>query len=77
MKYMLIYPRIQQVRASFLDFNWRLVGGVPMYRKWEMVLAKLPAVSYVGCWIASAMACHPASLFFTIGIEVSWGGGKR
>ena len=58
-----------QVKASFLAFYWRLFDGLPRYRKWWTAVAVFAAASYVGCWIAIALTCHPASLHFNIGRE--------
>ena len=56
-----------QVKASFLAFYWKLFDGLPKYKKWWLMVAIFAFASYAGCWIASALTCHPASLYFEFG----------
>ena len=38
-----------------------------------MIVSIFVFASYVGCWIASAMTCHPASIYFKFGEQVFLG----
>lgn len=55
------------VKASLLALFWRLFEGLPRYRRvwWGVVV--FCALSYIGCWIASAWTCHPPSTYFQFG----------
>lgn len=63
----LFWSVLWSVKASFLAFYWKLFDGLPKYKKWWLMVAVFAFASYVGCWIASAMTCHPASLYFKFG----------
>lgn len=67
----LFWSILWSVKASFLAFYWKLFDGLPKYKKWWMLVAGFAFASYVGCWIASAMTCHPAPLYFKFGTVVT------
>lgn len=55
------------VKASWLAAYWRLFDGLKLYRgRWRGV-ALFVVVSYVGCWVASLLVCHPVSARFHFG----------
>ncbi len=55
------------VKASFLALFYRLFVGLKTYkRNWWAVVA-FTAIAYVGCWLASALNCHPAGNYFKFG----------
>ncbi|KAL6719044.1 hypothetical protein ACLMJK_003279 [Lecanora helva] len=55
------------VKASFLTLYWKLFEGLKAYGNWWWAVVIFTALTYVGCWIASALNCHPASLYFDFG----------
>ena len=55
------------VKASFLSLFWKLFGGLRGYRRWWWAVVVFTFLTYVGCWIASALNCHPANLYFKFG----------
>jgi hypothetical protein len=57
------------VKASLLALFWRLFDGLPQYRRMWWVVVVFVALSYVGCWIASAWTCHPPSTYFDFGMS--------
>ena len=61
-----------QVKASFLAFYWKLFNGLPKYKKWWMIVSVFVFASYIGCWISSALTCHPASVYFKFGTQPFW-----
>lgn len=63
----LFWSVLWAVKASFLAMFWKLFDGLPVYRKWSVVIAVFAFLTYVGCWIASILNCHPASLYFKFG----------
>ena len=65
----LFWSVLWAVKASFLTLFWRLFDGLPVFRKSAVAIAVFAFLAYVGCWIASIMNCHPASLYFKFGMR--------
>lgn len=63
----LFWTVLWAVKASFLTLFWRLFDGLPMFRKTAVAIAIFAFLAFVGCWIASILNCHPASLYFKFG----------
>lgn len=63
----LFWTVLWAVKASFLAMFWRLFDGLPVYRRWLVCVAVFSFFAYAGCWIASILNCHPASMYFTFG----------
>ena len=55
------------VKASFLTLYWKLFEGLRTYKRWWMAVVVFTALTYVGCWLASALNCHPPNLYFQFG----------
>lgn len=55
------------VKASFLTLFWKLFEGLRGYRRWWWAVVAFTALSYIGCWIASALNCHPPENYFKFG----------
>ena len=55
------------VKASFLALYWKLFEGLRGYKRWWMAVVVFTALTYAGCWFASAFNCHPAKLYFDFG----------
>jgi len=55
------------VKASFLTLYWRLFESLPACRRLWWAVAVFAALAYVGCWISSALVCHPPSAYFHFG----------
>ena len=55
------------VKASFLALYWQLFQGLRVYQRWWYAVAVFFFGAYIGCWIASALNYHPASMYFHFG----------
>ncbi|MCJ1277129.1 hypothetical protein MMC21_004939 [Puttea exsequens] len=55
------------VKASFLALYWKLFEKQAVYRRWWIAVTAVAFGAYVGCWVASALNCHPASAYFEFG----------
>ncbi|KAI9848874.1 MAG: hypothetical protein M1837_006390 [Sclerophora amabilis] len=59
------------VKASFLALFWRLFDGLPAkYRRTWWVVVAFVILAYIGCWLASALNCHPAGNYFNFGTPI-------
>lgn len=63
----LFWTTLWVVKASFLTLYWKLFEGLREYRRWWWGVVVFTASTYMGCWIASALNCHPPSLYFDFG----------
>lgn len=71
----LFWTALWGVKASFLALFWKLFDGLPVFRRWWIAVAIFTFLAYVGCWVASIMNCHPASLYFKFGSNpLFWSG---
>ncbi|KAL3473280.1 hypothetical protein BJX99DRAFT_233952 [Aspergillus californicus] len=55
------------VKAAFLAVFWTLTDHLPHYRRWWWGITVFSFLAYVGCWLASALNCHPPSDYFKFG----------
>jgi hypothetical protein len=55
------------VKGSFLALYYRLLEGLPHYRKMWYVCVAFTICAYIGNWFASAWTCHPPSAYFKFG----------
>ena len=63
----LFWTVLWSVKASFLALYWQLFTGLAAYKRWWFGVAVFVFGAYVGCLIASALNCHPASSYFHFG----------
>ncbi|GAB1195991.1 hypothetical protein APSETT444_005256 [Aspergillus pseudonomiae] len=52
------------IKGSFLALFWMISDGLPKYRRVCAAISIFTFLAYVGCWIASALNCHPPSDYF-------------
>ena len=55
------------IKASFLALFWKLFEGLKGYRRWWWGVVIFTGLAYIGCWLASALNCHPPDLYFKFG----------
>ncbi|KNG81232.1 hypothetical protein ANOM_009221 [Aspergillus nomiae NRRL 13137] len=55
------------IKGSFLALFWMISDGLPKYRRVCAAISIFTFLAYVGCWIASALNCHPPSDYFRFG----------
>jgi hypothetical protein len=55
------------VKGSFLALYYRLLDGLPRYRRLWYGCVAFTICAYIGCWFASAWTCHPPSTYFQFG----------
>ena len=63
----LFWTVLWSVKACWLAMYWRLFNGLQLYRGWWKAVALFVFATYAGCWVASALVCHPVSAFFHFG----------
>ena len=63
----LFWTTLWSVKASCLALYWKLFKGLQVYQRWWKGVAAFVFGTYVGCWIASWMNCHPTSAYFHFG----------
>lgn len=63
----LFWTVLWSVKASFLTLFWKLFEGLRGYKRWWWGVLVFTALTYVGCWIASGLNCHPPNLYFKFG----------
>ena len=55
------------VKGSFLTLFWKLFEGLKGYKRWLWGVVVFTVLTYVGCWIASGLNCHPPNTYFQFG----------
>ena len=63
----LFWTVLWSVKASWLAMYWRLFDGLQLYRGWWKGVVLFVIGTYAGCWVASALVCHPVSGLFHFG----------
>ncbi|KAL4971700.1 hypothetical protein BDW66DRAFT_155416 [Aspergillus desertorum] len=63
----LFWTILWSVKASFLMVFWTTTDHLPLYRRWWWAIVVFSFLAYVGCWLASALNCHPPSAYFKFG----------
>ena len=49
------------------NLQGKLFEKQAVYRRWWIAVTAVAFGAYVGCWVASALNCHPASAYFEFG----------
>ncbi|KAE8415081.1 hypothetical protein BDV36DRAFT_311240 [Aspergillus pseudocaelatus] len=63
----LFWSVLWSIKGSFLALFWMISDGLPKYRRACAAIAIFTFIAYVGCWLASALNCHPPSDYFKFG----------
>ncbi|KAL4746602.1 hypothetical protein BDW72DRAFT_210324 [Aspergillus terricola var. indicus] len=63
----LFWTILWSVKAAFLAIFWKTTDQLPFYRRWWWAIVVFCILAYVGCWLASALNCHPPSAYFKFG----------
>ncbi|KAL5046478.1 hypothetical protein BDW71DRAFT_207272 [Aspergillus fruticulosus] len=63
----LFWTVLWSVKAAFLAVFWTTTDYLPLYRRWWWAIVVFSFLAYVGCWLASALNCHPPSAYFKFG----------
>jgi hypothetical protein len=64
----LFWTVLWSVKAAFLAIFWKTTDQLPVYRRWWWAIAVFCTLAYIGCWLASALNCHPPSAYFKLGM---------
>ncbi|KAE8379182.1 hypothetical protein BDV26DRAFT_280461 [Aspergillus bertholletiae] len=63
----LFWSILWSIKGSFLALYWMISEGLPRYRRVCVGIAIFLFLTYFGCWLASALNCHPPSNYFKYG----------
>lgn len=55
------------IKGSFLALYWMIAGSLPRYRWVWIGVTTFSVLSYIACWLLSALNCHPPSNYFKFG----------
>ena len=66
----LFWTVLWSVKASFMTVFFRLVKPFPVLRRLWYCVAAFAALAYIGCWLSSALTCHPPGNYFKAGMPL-------